>query len=252
MDNNIRILLVVIAVLLFIALGSYWLIMRKRNSQEFKPSDSQKENPKPDQMPQEDAVATSYSLSSQEVVDSLEKLGYFSFTKPADLKNVKQEIADGYDRSKFLTTAFDEENYVGLCGRYHPCDHEALFEIGGLEEYLQQVKPIFDHLGIPLEWSDEFWSEDISIHTIVLNGKKYDAIRRNPSDDKIWSWAMKNFAEMLNDQLSIHNSPEKIYPLYSGNDGIFYILTDAQYTFICQHFSSNDIPKTVEDWWENG
>jgi hypothetical protein len=61
-----------------------------------------------------------------------------------------------------------------------------------------QVKPIFDKLQIPLKWSDEYWSDDITLHTIVLNGKQYDAFRGNPNDYKIWAIALKNFAEMLN------------------------------------------------------
>ena len=61
-----------------------------------------------------------------------------------------------------------------------------------------QVKPIFDKLQIPLKWSDEYWSDDITLHAILLNGKKYDAFRGNPKNYKIWAIALKNFAEMFN------------------------------------------------------
>jgi hypothetical protein len=55
-----------------------------------------------------------------------------------------------------------------------------------------QVKPVFDKLGISLKWSDEYWSDDITLHTIVLNGKEYDPFRGNPNDKKIWAIAFEN------------------------------------------------------------
>ncbi len=188
-------------------------------------------------------------LAPEQILDTLEKLGYFSFTAPEDLAAVKREIASGYESHQILSTEFGEESTVGLCGRYYLCDGETLFEIGGLEEYLLEVKPIFDRLGIPLKWSNEYWSDDITEHTIVLNGKQYDAFRGNPNDYKIWGWATKNFAEMLNDQLTIHESDEKIYLMGGGNDGAFYILTDAQFAFIRKHFTSDEIPRPVAEWW---
>lgn len=193
-----------------------------------------------------------YKLSGAGVVNALEKLGYFSFTAPEHLTAVKEAIAEGYESQRFLTSELDEETLIGQCGRYYFCDTEALFEIGGLEEYLLQVKPIFDNLRIPLKWSDEYWSDDITLHTIVLNGKQYDAFRGNPNDYKIWGFALKNFAEMLNDQLALHGSDEKIYLMGGGNDGFFYILTDKQFVFIRAYFTSDEVPRTVAEWWKRG
>ncbi|MEY3443665.1 MAG: hypothetical protein RLZZ519_1946, partial [Bacteroidota bacterium] len=184
MNPYIRILLLILLVIAVVAflVNRYQLAERTKmeSSDEEEDAEFERQQPAEDRQHQH-----SEALSRAELLDSLEKLGYFSFTAPEDLATVKEEIAEGYASLRFLTSELDEETMIGYCGRYYFCDTETLFEIGGLEEYLLKVKPIFDKLGIPLEWSDEYWSDDITLHTIVLNGKQYDAFRGNPNDYKI-------------------------------------------------------------------
>ncbi len=251
MSTYIRLLL---PILLAIAVVAF-LVNRYQLAQKTKmePFDEEEDAEFERQQPAGDRQQQhSDSLSKAELLDSLEKLGYFSFTARKHLAAVKEAIAEGYESQRFLTSELDEETLIGQCGRYYFCDTESLFEIGGLEEYLLQVKPIFDKLGIPLKWSDEYWSDDITLHTIVLNGKQYDAFRGNPNDTKIWAFALKNFAEMLNDQLALHGSDEKIYLMGGGNDATFYILTDKQFAFVRKYFTSDEVPRTVAEWWKRG
>lgn len=245
MNTFLRILLSIACLILFLVILINWL----RTSRESKMPQPE---PEAEDEPSPKAPVQQPSLSGAQVVDALAKLGYFSFTAPENLAAVKHEIQRSYDSWKILSSEVDEETLIGQCLRYHFCDSETLFEVGGLEEYLLQVKPVFEKLGIPLEWSEEYWSEDIALHTIVLNGKQYDAFRGDPNSNLIWTIAMKNFAEMLNDQLALHGSDEKIYPMGGGNDGHFYILTDAQYGYIREHFTSDEVPRTVKEWWSRG
>jgi hypothetical protein len=185
-------------------------------------------------------------------INTLDSLGYFCFTRADQLVELQAEMKKAYNQISILTTIFSEEEpFNSFCGRQFMCDGEDLFEIGGLVALLEEIKPTFDKLGIPLIWSDEYWSEDIRIHTIVLNGKQYDAFRGDPNDNRIWGWATKNFMVMINDQLAIHGSKERLYSLYGGgNEGILFLLTHAQYEFLKSEAGLVEIPVSVEKFWD--
>jgi hypothetical protein len=190
-------------------------------------------------------------VTGQIVVDTLEALGYFRFTDQPNLAPLKKDIREAYDQYKILSTINAEKApHAPYCLRYYYCDGETLFEAGGVVEYLKEVKPTFDKLGIPLKWSNDYFSDDATEHTIVVNGKKYIAFKGDPNDMRIWGWATKNFVEMLNDQLALHHSDERVYPIMGGNDGRIVFLTQAQYDFISRHFDKKEAPREVSLWWK--
>jgi hypothetical protein len=193
-----------------------------------------------------------YGITGQMVVDSLETLGYFKFTDSVNLTALKKDISETYDQYKILTTINAEKPpHDPYCRRFYFCDHETLFEAGGVVEYLKEVKPTFDQLRIPLKWSNDYFSDDATEHTIVVNGKKYIAFKGNPHDGQVWAWAARNFVEMLNDQLQLHGSGERVYLIMGGNDGRIVFLTKKQYDFINRHFDQKEAPKEVTLWWES-
>jgi hypothetical protein len=190
------------------------------------------------------------AITGQMVVDSLEIMGYFKMADPDKIDTLKKEIRESFDQYKVLTTVEAEKPpFNPYCRRYYICDGEDLFEIDGLVYYLNVLKPTFEKLGIPLNWSHEYFSDDATEHTIVLNNKKYFAFKGDPNSLLIWGLATKNFVEMLNDQLKLHNSDERVYPIMAGNDGRIVFLTRQQYDFIFQYYDEKEKPKEVNLWW---
>jgi hypothetical protein len=198
-----------------------------------------------------DEQDNSPALTGQMVVDTLESLDYFKFTEPGQLDLLKKEIRETYDQHKALATINSlKPPLEPWCRRLYFCDGEILFELGGLVEYLTDVTSTFEKLGIPLAWSDEYFSRDAREHTIVVNGKKYIAFKGDPRHSSAWSRATKLFVELLNDQLLLHHSDERVYPILGGNEGRIVFLTQPQYDFIYRHFDKRERPKLLSLWWK--
>ena len=123
------------------------------------------------------------TITGQQVVDTLAALGYFKYTDADKLDTLKHEIATTYDEVKVLTTINEyKPPHEPYCRRFYFCDGETLFELGGVVDYLKDIKPTFDKLNIPLEWKDDYFSKDGTEHTIIINGKKYTAYKGAADD----------------------------------------------------------------------
>jgi len=195
--------------------------------------------------------SVSASITGQNFIDTLTRLGYFKYTDSENLDTLKNEIASVFDRAKVLTTTFIvKPPFQPFCYRLYSCDGETLFELGGVEDYLKDIKPTFDKLNIPLQWKDDHFSDDATEHSIIINDKKYFPFKGDPNDLKAWGIATKNFIEIINDQLTIHNSDERVYPILFNNDGHIIFLTDKQYHFVSQYLDNTERPMEINLWWQ--
>jgi hypothetical protein len=186
------------------------------------------------------------------VAEILSDLDYFKYTSPEDIEAVKTEIIEGFDDDRILCTAnLKESPYTPLCYRLYGCDGEDLFEMGGITELLEDIHPTFKKFNIPLSWKDDFISDDLLEHTIVINDKKYYAFKGDPNKMNAWAWATRNFIEIINDQLSLNNSNERLLPIMSGNEGNMVFLTEEQYKYIRTHFDKKEGPMQLDIWWES-
>ena len=191
------------------------------------------------------------SITGQSFVDTLTELGYFKYTDTQNLDTLKKEIASVFDQHKVLTTvSYEKPPFQSFCRRLYSCDGETLFELGGVEDYLKDIKPTFDKLNIPLLWKDDHFSQDATEHSIVINDKKYFPFKGDPNDLRAWGIATKNFVEIINDQLSIHNSDERVYPILFNNDGHIIFLTDKQYHFVSRYLDKTERPMEINLWWQ--
>ena len=102
-----------------------------------------------------------------------------------------------------------------------------------------------------LQWNDDFYSEDATEHSIIINDKKYFAFKGNPNDPRAWGIATKNFVEIINDQLHMHHSDESVYPILFNNDGRIIFLTRPQYDFIYANFDKKESPMEINLWWDS-
>lgn len=191
------------------------------------------------------------SITGQSFVDTLTELTYFKYTDAQNLDTLKKEIASVFDQHKVLTTlSYEKPPFQSFCRRLYSCDGETLFELGGVEDYLKDIKPTFDKLNIPLVWKDDHFSQDGTEHSIVINDKKYFPFKGDPNDLRAWGIATKNFVEIINDQLTIHNSDERVYPILFNNDGHIIFLTDNQYHFVSKYLDKTERPMEIDLWWQ--
>ena len=61
----------------------------------------------------------------------------------------------------------------------------------------------------------------------------------------------KIFIEIINDQLSMHNSDEKLHPILSGNEGRMAFLTEEKCKYIRTHFDKKEGPMHLDIWWNS-
>ncbi|RDK83530.1 hypothetical protein [Marinirhabdus gelatinilytica] len=200
-------------------------------------------NPNPEKVIQK-------KLSGKEVVAGLEKIGYFNLTNESELDTVKATFEKSYTKLNFFQGPMHGVTLNFMDNRYQWVDCEELFEIGGLTEYLKQVKPTFEKLGLELEYANEKSEQDQNRwkHTIELNGIEYTAFEGQFSDLD-WGIAYVNFIEMLNAELRRQNYEEQFYPINCGNDGMFVLLTQEQLNFVNRYYPMhNEHPTTIGDW----
>ena len=196
-------------------------------------------------------LAIDSSITGKNFVDTLTEIGYFNYTDPDNIDTLKTELIKIFDQHKVLTTvSLMKPPFEPFCRRLYSCDGETLFEFDGIGSYLKDVKATFDKLNIPLNWSNDDYSPDGTQHSIKINGKTYFAFKGDPHDPRAWGIATKNFVEMLNDQLRIHYSNERVYPIMFNNDGNIIFLTERQYNFVSQHLDRTERPMETELWWK--
>lgn len=190
-------------------------------------------------------------LTAEQVVDSLQKLGYFRYSKPENIDLLKKEIISGLDEHAFLSTLFEENSpYNSKDYRHHPLDGEELFELGGFTGKLKEMEITFDKMKVKMVVNQhtEAWDDRKGLyHRITINNKNY--IIFNNFKGYGWGEAAQRFADIVNDQLELQGSDERIYLVSAGNDGNAVFLTQDQYKLLDGVLrGETDRPLTVERW----
>ena len=175
---------------------------------------------------------------ASKVVEELDKLGYFKFSDQGNIAKLKSELMENFSRHKILSTVIDDETLLPYDHRLYFCDGESLFEAGGLEEYLRYAQHAFEKRVLKLKWANEISSQkgNVLSHRITVNGKEYVAFEGNMNRSDIWGIAQRNFYQLLNDQLEIQGSSERVYPISAGEEGQFVFLTEELFDYITKTF----------------
>ncbi len=173
-----------------------------------------------------------------EVVRRLEELHYFKYANPDQLPELKEDLVKSYNKYKLLSTVVDDETLLPYDYRLYFCDGEGLFEDGGIETYLEYARHAFEKRGLTLNWSNEVSKQKGQnlTHKITVNEKEYTAFEGNARRINVWGIAQLNFYTLLNDQLAIQGSDERVYPISAGEDGYFAILSPELYEYISTTF----------------
>jgi hypothetical protein len=186
------------------------------------------------------------------IVEQLSELGYFKYMNDSEeIDELKKHLVDSINNYNLLMTIDSEENFEPIDKRLFNCDGESLFEVGGLEKYLNFVKPAFTSRNLKLEWSNEISDEKVNhwSHKITVNGKEYIAFEGDLDNIYAWGIAQLNFYEMINDVLKRQNFDEQVYPIYAGEDGQFILLNKEQFEYIESIELQDEFkPRTISDW----
>ncbi len=233
---TIKFTLIFFAMAIF-TLGLYF-VRAKTNSNKFSTKSSQQ--------------PIKLNLEAKQIVDSLQKLGYFKYTEADNIDNLKKEIISGLEEYYYLSTIYeDNKPYNSKDFRHYHLDGEDLFELGGFIDELKEMTLTFDKMNIKLVVNEnlEEWDEKNNWlnHRITINNKQYIVFRNFRGYG--WGEAAQRFADILNDQFQILGTDERIYLANGGNDGRAVFLTEDQFKLLDPYLKNdNDRPLRIEDW----
>ncbi len=180
-------------------------------------------------------TANSSFIPLERIIDSLETLGYFKYAEPSKVDTLKKEVLSGLKEDYLSTIYNEEEPYNSLDYRHYDLDGETIFEQGGFVEKIEDMQGVFKMMNVTMKIDSHFedWNEKKKWlnHRITINGKEY-IIFKNFSSGYGWGEAAQRFAEIVNDQLELQKSDERLYLVNAGNDGNAVFLTQSQYALL--------------------
>ncbi|MFK7770712.1 MAG: hypothetical protein AB8F94_01180 [Saprospiraceae bacterium] len=190
--------------------------------------------------------------TTKENIEDLGKLGYFKYSSPEDINDLKTELERCIREHKELHTIYSEEpekEFIAKDFRYINCDHEELIE-SHAEDTLEYLSFSFDKMNLPFSWKsikkgfDE--EKDLAYNKIQINGKSYILYQTG------WSQYAYDFVKIINDQLEILNSKERLYLLAGGNDGDLILLDNKLKEYFDEHIELREAwkPRRPEIWIE--
>lgn len=185
------------------------------------------------------------------LVHQLDELDYFAYAAPQDIIFLRENLEQSLEEHGILdTTWHPDPPFSPLDLRLYYLDGETLFEQGGFAAYLKDFQPLFDQLGIKMDFHVEVeaFSEDKAMdYEVSLNNSRYVIFRKFKGDG--WGEAAAHFANMVNDQLALQQSKERLYLVRGGNDGQCVFLTDAQFALLDASLPPlEEKPRNTDEW----
>lgn len=173
-------------------------------------------------------------------IKGLDCLGYFQFTTPELLDELKNEMHDDYENHGELATL--EKNNIPACNRLFSADAEELFEEGGIIEILTGLTFAFEVRRLKLDINDHFeeYKNNDGDQWVVVNGRKYIIYDTLEGSSPNWDTATNTLVYLLNKELSQQGSDERFYTISGGNDAKIILLTTALFDYISRSSIRDD------------
>jgi hypothetical protein len=192
-----------------------------------------------------------YLKDGTDFVNHLEKLEYFKYAAPVEIKALKETMIEAYNPAGELVTNWDDDTGTPKDFRLYICDGEDLFELGGFIKMLDKLQPTFDKIGFKITVTDhiEEWDETNNWlnHSVTLNGNNYTIFKH--FKDAGWGEAAQTFADILNTELALQKKEDCIYLINGGNDGRLIFLEDRQYRYIDTIYRNEQWkPLPIKQW----
>jgi hypothetical protein len=190
--------------------------------------------------------------TSDQLIAELEKLGYFTYTDPQHVQQLKTELAAKLPQGYIPYAEETVRPYKGIDPRHYTLDNETLYEQGGIIDSLEEMAPLFAKMNVRMEISDHYeeWDQETGLnHRITLNGKRYTIFHQWNAPG--WCEAAQRFADIVNDQLAAQATSERMYLVNGSNDGRAIFLTPELYDFIRPLINDiNECPMATKEWSE--
>ncbi|MCP9751476.1 hypothetical protein [Ferruginibacter sp. HRS2-29] len=186
---------------------------------------------------------------NNDVIELLEKAGYFKYAAQEDIAEIKEELREGLrnnylNTAHFYTLANHSKDY-----RYYMLDGETLFEDGGFTDAFKYLQYVFDAIGLEFEVTNHIEEADLEKvnHSMIVNGKDYVIFKDFPGYG--WGEAAKAFAEIVNEQLFLQEKDERVFLYNGGNDGAAVLLTPELFEIIDKAISDPHGKPLLLDKW---
>ncbi len=188
---------------------------------------------------------------AENVVKQLTDLGYYKYANPSDIDSLKEDLTSAIAEYGILSTICFDRPVLPKDYRYYIFDNETVFEQGGFDDAIKDMKGLFDKIGLKLEIINHIEDFDTATkglnHELTVNGKRYIIFKN--FKDYGWGEAAQKFADMINDQLQIQNKDERLYLINGGNDGVAVFLTNKQFEIINKLFTDEEWKPLPVDRW---
>lgn len=190
--------------------------------------------------------------TTDQLIAELEKLGYFTYTDPQHVQQLKTELATNLPQGFIPYAEEGAPPYKGIDPRYYTLDNETLYEQGGIIDSFKEMAPLFAKMNVRMEISDHYekWDQETGLdHRITLNGKPYTIFHQWNAYG--WCEAAQRFADIVNDALAAQGSNERMYLVNGSNDGRAIFLTPELHALIRALISDiNECPLPTREWCE--
>ena len=162
-----------------------------------------------------------------QLIDKLEDLGYFKFSKTEDLEEIKEDLWFGFKSGQFNPTLDEQFFSVGKEKRYFMVDHLSITDKDFIPYFIEEIEPTLELLNIDLE-------------DFTINSAKNYPSKLCATIDKV--------NEILADK---NQDGEQFYIISKDDDlGIILLTPAMQILFETNFKDKNDIPLDTQEWME--
>lgn len=188
---------------------------------------------------------------AEKFVKQLEELGYFKYANKSDIDSLKATFIKEFDPKAEMISIWDDNTHLPKDFRYYFCDGEEVYEEGGINGLLKDLKPVFDKMNFKCyitKHSEEWDKKNKWLnHKMTINGTEYIILKN--FTEYGWGEVPFRIAQILNIELKEQKIDEQIYLVNGGNDGRLALLTKAQYELIDKTYKDeNWKPLEIKKW----
>jgi|GEM_PF-5656341 len=174
----------------------------------------------------------------EQIITQLERLGYFKYTEPGFLEEIREDLWFGFKTGTFNPTTFETPPFHGKEYRYFSLDFSEIEDLNSIVDLLQELEVLFSRNGLKILIQDN--SDD----TLRINEKSYFF-----PDSRDLHTLVYHLAELLNDQLTLQQSENRCYLVSDGMDTGGILLTPALQIIFETHLEDEtEIPLLPDEW----
>jgi len=190
-------------------------------------------------------------VNPKKFIGHIGKMGYFKYADITRIPELENSLTWSLVENRGLTSIADKNSGTPYDYRIYEFNAQNLLEKGGVISVVKPLKKTFDKLMIPLLWTNESvtFNKDETEYRISLNGKEYPLYKGSRDSAKRAGLIKSKVVDMLNDQLKISGSDERIYLTSTINEGRIVFLTKKMYSYISEVIKNRHIkPMDVKAW----